>query len=156
VLNEYEMKRALPYPVILVALCQFLKAGFLVFFALKISDYGAAFRPGNQQDVNEVILCIFVVVMIGAALYFIASGYQLLQLDKSARRRLMWNMVAGWLIFGTSMNGILFGQGPFVADWPTRILICVLILDAFLYCCLAFYPGVAEAFGEKDGSDLLP
>ena len=145
-----------PYPVVLVALCQFLKAGFLLFLLLKVCDLGGVFNSNDQTAIGQVMMYGIMAVLVGGALYFSNSGYRLLRLEKSARRQLMWNIVAGWLLFGTSMNGILFGQGPFISAWPNRILISVLVLDLFLYCCLAFYPNVAESFGDNNESDLLP
>jgi hypothetical protein len=145
-----------PFPVTLVALVQLAKAGFLLFLALKVCGFGEAFTTQDAGGSSLVIVCALMALLIGFALYIGNNGFGLLRLEKSARRTLMWNIVAGWLLYGVSFNGLLFGESPFIGTWTNRTIISVFLLDTFLYCCLAFYPDVAQAFGEKDGSDYLP
>jgi hypothetical protein len=145
-----------PIPIVLVAVVQFLKAGVLVFLALAFCGFGAVFTSSDTTKVGLILLSMVLAALLAIAIYLIRSGVLLLQLEKTARRRLMWNIVAGWLIYGTSFSGILFGESPFIASWPNRIVICVLLLDSFLYCCLAFYPDVARAFGDENQTDILP
>ena len=145
-----------PFPIVLVALVQFIKAGFVLFLGLEICGFGATFKSPEMTRVGQILLTGLLAIMIGFAFYFARNGVLLLQLERLARRRLMWNILAGWLLYGTSFSGMFFGESPFIASWPNRIVICVLILDSFLYCCLAFYPDVAKAFGDENQSDFLP
>ncbi|MGA7244072.1 MAG: hypothetical protein WBX19_12860 [Terracidiphilus sp.] len=149
-------KKRPPVPVFLVALFQFLKAGFLLFLLLKLWGFGAALNDPDKTLFGEVIMGGATAILIGGAVYFSLSALGLLRLERSARRKLMWNILAGWLVFGMSFSGIFFGEGPFIGTWQTRTLICAFLLDSFLYCCLAFYPDVAKAFGDKDETDFLP
>jgi len=151
-----KITKGLPFPIVLVALFQFLKAGLLLFLAYTFTGYGAAFTTNDMTVFGLVIFCGAMALLGGGALYFAAIGVKLLRLEKSARRTLMWNILAGWLLFGVSFNGLFFGEGPFIDSWKGRSLICVLVLDVFLYCCLVFYPGVAEAFGEQGDADIFP
>lgn len=154
--NVPKTRKSPPFPIILVALFQFLKAGLLLLFAYVFTDYGAAFKAKDPTAFGLVMLCGAMALLGGGALYFARIGIRLLRLERSARRTLMWNILAGWLLFGVSFNGLFFVEGPFIDSWKGRSLICVLVLDVFLYSCLVFYPGVAEAFGEQGDADIFP
>jgi hypothetical protein len=142
---------------VLVALFQFAKAAFILYFVIALWRNREGFSDRGQFPSAQPILYAALVILIAIAGSCVRNGIGLLRLDKSARRRVMWNIIVGWAIYGVSFSGILFGESPFIGSWPNRILVSALLVDVFLYSCLAFYPDVASAFGESDESDdFLP
>ena len=105
-------KNKVPFPIVLVALFQFIKAGALIFLALALCGFGAVFTSSDTTTIGLILLSMVLAVILVIAIYLIRSGVLLLKLEKTARRRLMWNIAAGWLIYGTSFSGLLFGQTP--------------------------------------------
>ncbi len=122
-----------PFPVTLVALVQFLKAGFLLFLALEVCGFGTAFTAKDVTTLGLIIACVLMAVLIGLAAYVGTNGLGLWRLERAARRTLMWNIAAGWLIYGVSLGGMFFGESPFIGSWTNRTLISVFLLDTFLY-----------------------
>ena len=150
-------RRMPPGPVVLVALSQFTKATFILFFVTMLWRNREGLRGQGQFPSAELILYAALAILVAIAASFLRNGIGLLRLDKSSRRRVMWNIVEGWVIYGVSFSGVFFGESPFISSWPNRIVVSILIVDLILYSCLAFYPDLAKAFGESDESDeLLP
>ena len=150
-------RRKPPGPVALVALSQFTKATLILFFVSVLWRNREGFSGHGQFPAAEPILYVALAILVAIAASFLRNGIGLLRLDKSSRRRVMWNIVEGWVIYGVSFSGVFFGESPFISSWPNRIVVSVLLVDLILYSCLAFYPDVARAFGESDESDeLLP
>jgi hypothetical protein len=146
-----------PVPVVLVALSQFAKAAFILFFVTVLWRNREGFSHKGQFPGALPILYIALAILIAIAGSCLRNGMGLLKLEKSSRRRVMWNIVEGWMIYGVSFSGMFFGENPFIASWPNRIVVGVLIVDLFRYSCLTFYPDVGRAFGESDEADeLLP
>jgi hypothetical protein len=99
------------------------------------------------------------VVMLAFAAYFILTGYGLWCLQQWARKALLLTSGATvilWikyfaldsLIRNTNLGASL---GPSPIDKSALSLItAVILLDALIFCCLALYPEVGRAFGEKN------
>jgi hypothetical protein len=81
---------------------------------------------------------------------FIVFGWGLWTLQNWARENLIGMILLCWLCGGISFNGFLFGEGIVMDDWSRQTLVCALILDLTVFCCLVFYPDVRKAFGERD------
>lgn len=145
-----------PGPVMLVALFQFAKAAVILSLVVALWRTGEQLSDKSQFSVGQLLLDIGLAVLVAIAGAWLRNGIGLLRLDKASRRRVMWNIVAGWSLYGISFTGMFFGQSPFVSSWPFRILGGVLLVDLFLYCCLAYYPDVARAFGDTNDTDFLP
>jgi hypothetical protein len=143
-----------PVPITLVALFQFFKAGYLLFIFWEAwmahLSWTARELPAEdpfvQQLIKDPLFLLLPLVAIGS----IAFGWGLWQLQKWARNYLMFLIAFGWAEGGFSFNNYLFGGNLIMPVWQRRTTLCVFLLDLFVFCCLAFYPEVGKAFGERD------
>ena len=105
--------------------------------------------PGKISD-DELFRYVFVLLLPVLAAYHAVLAWGLWRLRAWARDWLMFVIVYCTLASGTSLSGLMFGKGIFWPSWDQKASTCVLIFDLFIYGCLAWYPDVAKAFGERD------
>ncbi len=138
-----------PFSVSLVAGFQVFKAGFLLLYFAQSWRILLAFpKPGKIDDIS-LFRYVFILSLPVVAIYSLAIGYGLWRMRRWARQALMITIINCWMIGSVSFNGPLLGAGIFMDNWETEALIGALILDLLIYGCLAWYPGVADAFGES-------
>jgi hypothetical protein len=137
---------ARPFSITLVSGFQFFKAIYLVFFFAKSWKVLLAFPVPGKIDAEGLFRYLFLLMLPVAAVYSLVIGWGLWRLRGWARRLLISAIVNCWMIGTASFNGPLFGGGILPANWQNRTLICVLLVDLLVYGCLAWYPGVSEAF----------
>jgi hypothetical protein len=137
-----------------IALLQFSRAGLILLFVLS-----RWFYPNADLDsrVDIKVLVYFVsrhnassILLPLSAAFIVAIGSGLWRLKQWARIALMT----------TSGMTVFLWIRWFALDWamPSNILrkgaerqtiLAVILIDSLIYCCLAFYPGVARSFGER-------
>ncbi|MFZ0305918.1 MAG: hypothetical protein WAL75_24750 [Terracidiphilus sp.] len=137
-----------PFAVTLVAGFQLFKAAYLLFLFEKWRVFSTLPGPG-KIDSNALFRDLFVLFLPAAAIYSLAIGWGLWRMQRWARELLIAAIINCWMIGSVSFNGLLFGGGVFLDNLEVKVLVCVLVLNLLIYGCLAWYPGVAEAFGER-------
>jgi hypothetical protein len=100
--------------------------------------------------VDRLLNGLFVLLLPCAAVYSLVLAWGLWRLQPWARRILLVAIMECWMLGTLSWNGLFFSSSILATDWNWRALAGVLIFDLFIYGCLRWYPGVPEAFGEKD------
>ena len=153
--------RTRPPTVALIALFQFCKAGFLFVLLALIWIYP------DMKFGSETFWEIVYVASNGAgkpgvltpviAIYAAVVGWGLWSLNKWARNLLMvtsglltlrWirYFAMNWMITGTEVSTHIRSLRPGFEQQSVYLLVA---LDGLIFCCLAFGPNVAEAFGEN-------
>jgi hypothetical protein len=141
---------ARPLSITLVSGFQVLKAGYLLFLFAECWRVLLAFPgPGKFNDVDLLFRDLLILLLPVGAVYSLVIGWGLWRMRPWARKMLIAAIVSCWMNGSFSFNGPLFGGGIFIVSWQDRTLICVLLVDLLLYGCLAWYPNVREAFGER-------
>jgi hypothetical protein len=159
--NAQRSKRSVPYPVILIALYQFFKAGFLLYLFLRFwigySGWAASGRPDSpflQGFLDEPFIVLFPVLSV----VFVVIGWGLLNLRAWARGFLIGAIICTWLggRYGNhlSLDALFFSNGVDLRHQHYQVLICVFLLDLLVFGSLVFYPDIAKTFGEKEGGNL--
>jgi hypothetical protein len=134
----------------LVAGFQLFKAGFLVFLFAKLwpSSAGLAVAAGVSSD--RLLHKVFILLLPCAALYSLVLSWGLWRLENWSRKILLVAIVDCWMIGFISWNGLFFGSTILLDDLKRGALAGVLVVDLLIYGCLRWYPGVSEAFGERE------
>jgi hypothetical protein len=137
-----------------VALFQFFKAGFLFLIFWRaweahqswVALGNSAGDPFVKQLIENPFLLLFPVFAIG----FIIIGGGLWNLRDWARETLIYAALLCWANGGISTNGLFFGKSAMMFEWSKGTLLSVFLIDFFVVGCLAYYPGVAKAFGGRN------
>lgn len=160
--KEIPPRKTRPGLVTLIALFQFFRAVFLLLVAALIWIY---------PDMKFGSLTFWEIVYVASngagkpgfltpviALYAAVIGWGLWSLNKWARNLLMvtsglsafrWirYFAMDWAVSGTEVSRNLPSLKPGFEQQSVYLLVA---LDALIFCCLAFYPDVAEAFGKRN------
>jgi len=96
--------------------------------------------------IENPFLLLFPIFAMG----FIIFGWALWNLRNWARETLIYTTLLCWADGGISLNGLFFGKSVIMYEWNKQTLLSVFLIDFFVVCCLAFYPGVAKAFGGRN------
>lgn len=147
------VSRKPPWPIVLIAVFQFVKAGYLLYLSVifwnAYSAWVAAGRPETpflKSFLDNPFIVLFPVLAIG----FVVLGFGLFQLRRWARQWLLWNTVICWADGGFSFSGLFFGDTVVIRHWHMHTVICVFLLDLFVFCCLAFYPDITKTVSDSD------
>jgi hypothetical protein len=151
-----------PFTVTLIALFQFCKAGFLVVLLVLIGIYP------DMRFGSETFWEIVYVASNGAgkpglltpliAIYAAVIGWGLWSLNKWARNLLMvtsglsalrWVRYFGmnWAVSGTEVSRTF---PSLKSGFEQQSVYLLVALEVLVFCCLAFGPDVAEAFGRNE------
>ena len=153
-----DQTKSVPYPIIPIALFQFLKAGFLFYLFLQFwhgySGWAASGRP-DTPFLQNFLDKPFIVLFPALSVVFVAIGWGLLNLKAWARGYLIGAIICTWIggRFGShlSLDALFFSNGVDLRHQHFQTLVCVFLLDLFVFSILVFYPDIAKTFGEKEG-----
>ena len=154
--------RSVPYPIILIAIFQFFKAGFLLYLFVKFwhgySGYAASGGP-DSPFLQNFLETPFIVLFPALSVVFVVIACGLLGLKPWARGFLIGAIICTWIggRFGNhlSLDALFFGNSVVLRHHHFQVLLCVFLLDFFVFGSLVFYPDIAKTFGEKEGESLL-
>jgi hypothetical protein len=144
----------IPIPVVLIALYEFAKAGYLLFVFYSVWAPRKSGPAGGAADPLVFALPFFATVMI-------IAGIGLLGLQRWARHMFL----LGGLLSLPWLPSLPFRPpyylGPIV-DYhslepflPRTAMLAIVVIDVVVYVALMFYPDVAESFGEKGGDPFF-
>jgi hypothetical protein len=147
--------RIRPHAVTAIALFQFARAGLILLFALskwlepnarldsrldtKILVYIAA-----RQNASSILLPL-------SAIFVAAVGWGLWRLKTWARTTLI--TTSGVTVFLWSRRFAFdwaIGSNTLQSTAQVQTIYAVILIDLLIFCCLSFYPDVADAFGKQD------
>ena len=155
--NAQRSTRSVPYPIILIALFQFFKAGYLLYLSHHFwhgySGWAASGRPDGpflQDLVDEPFIVLFPVLSV----VFVVIGCGLLSLKDWARKFLIGAIICTWIRARWSLDALFFSNGVDLRHQHVQVLVCIFLLDFFVFGSLVFYPDIAKTFGEKEGENL--
>ena len=154
--------RPIPFPIILIALFQFFKAGFLLYLFVKFwhgySGYAAPGGPDSPFPQN-FLETPFIVLFPALSVVFVVIGWGLLGLKAWARGFLIGAIICTWIGSRSgnhlSLDALFFSNSVILRHHHFQVLLCVFLLDFFVFGSLVFYPDIAKTFGEKEGEGLL-
>jgi hypothetical protein len=157
-MEQQERKR--PVPITVIALFQFVRACFIFFIALN-----AMFLPDAQlvsrtdikiltyvlsrQNLSSSATAAVFLPMVAA--YLSAIGVGLWFMKKWAKNLLM--ITSGMTVFLWTRRLILdsaIGHVTLNTELQRQTVYIVILVDAFIFSYLAFYPDVADAFRQKE------
>lgn len=151
-------RRSVPYPIILIALFQFFKAGFLLYLFLPFwhgySGWAASGRPAGPSFQN-LLDKSFIVLFPALSVVLVVIGWGLLSLKDWARKLLIVAIICTWIRGRFSLDALFFSNSIDLRHQPYQVLVCCFLLDLFVFGSLVFYPDIAKTFGEKQGENLL-
>ncbi|HEY1581262.1 MAG TPA: hypothetical protein VGF82_29690 [Terracidiphilus sp.] len=161
--NAQQSARKPPYPVILIALFQFFKAGFLgllfVRFWRGFSGWASSGRQATGPFLQSFLDQPFVILFPVLSVLFVVIGLGLLNRRAWARKFLIGAIICTWIggRFGShlSLDALFFSNGIDLRQEHLPTIFCAFILDLFVFCTLVFYPDIAKTFGEKEDQDFL-
>jgi hypothetical protein len=157
--------RTASYPIVVIALFQFLKAGFLFYMFLQFwhgfAGWVASGRPGESLFLRSFLDRPFVILFPVLSVAFVVIGWGLLTLRNWARGVLLATIVGTWVggRYGghLSLDALIFGDNVDLRHAHFGTLICLFFLDLFVFCCLAFYPDIAKTFGQRpEKTEIIP
>jgi hypothetical protein len=159
--NAQRPRRSVPYPIILIAIFQFFKAGFLLYVFVHFwhgySAWAASGRP-NTPFLQNFLDTPFIVLFPALSIVFVVIGWGLLNLKAWARGFLIGAIICTWIggRFGNhlSLDALFFSNDVNLRHQHFQTLVCVFLLDLFVFGSLVFYPDIAKTFGEKEGENL--
>lgn len=157
---------ARPPIVTFVAMIQFLRAGMALCIGwaiwafpnsgldslvrVKALAYLATHHALAPRTVAPITMTLF-------AAYFILTGFGLWKLQSWARKVLLLTSgltVAVWIryfaldsVIRNTELGSALGPSP-IGKAALPLIMIVILVDALVFCCLAFYPDVGKAFAE--------
>jgi hypothetical protein len=134
----------------LVAGFQLLKAGFLVFLFAKLWPSIAGLAVARDMSSDRLLRDVFILLLPCAALYSLVLSWGLWRLENWSRKILLVAIVDCWMLGFISWNGLFFSSSILLSDLKWKALAGVLMIDLLTYGCLRWYPGVSEAFGERE------
>jgi hypothetical protein len=156
--NAQLRTRSVPYPIILIALFQFFKGGFLFYLFFQFwhgySGWAASGRPASpflQDFVDKPFIILFPVLSV----VFVVIGWGLLALQDWARKLLIVAIICTWIRGRFSLDALFFSNSADLRHQHFQVLVCVFLLDLFVFGSLVFYPDIAKTFGEKEDESLL-
>jgi hypothetical protein len=160
--NAQRPARSVPYPVVLIALFQFFKAGFLLYLFLQFchgySAWAGSGRPPSPF-LQDFLDKPFIILFPALSVVFVVIGWGLLALQDWARKFLIGAIICTWIggRFGNhlSLDALFFSNGVDLRHQHYQVLICIFLLDLFVFGSLVFYPDIAKTFGEKEDESLF-
>lgn len=156
--NAQRSRRSVPYPVILIALFQFFKAGFLLYLFLPFwrgySGWAASGRPAGPL-LQNLFDKSFIVLFPALSVVLVVIGWGLLSLKDWARKLLIVAIICTWIRGRFSLDVLFFSNSVDLRHQHYQVLVCVFLLDLFVFGSLVFYPDIAKTFGEKEDEGLL-
>jgi hypothetical protein len=157
--NTQRPLRKVPYPVVLIALFQFFKSGFLLYLFLQFwHAYSAWAAEGRPYD-SAFLDSFFMILFPALSVVYVVIGWGLLKLRPWARGFLIGAIICTWVAgkYGShlSLDVLFFSNGMNLGHQRLATIFCVFLLDLFVFCTLVFYPDIAKTFAEKDNDDLL-
>ena len=151
-----------PGLITLIALFQFSKAGLLLIVIALVLEYpeiqwgslplwGLVYIASNGAGRPGLVTLLIVVysVIIGWGLWVLRRWARNILMVTSGLTTLRWirYLSINAIISGTESGRHMRTLKPGFEQQSVYLLV---LLDALVFCCLAFYPDVAEAFGKKD------
>jgi hypothetical protein len=139
-----------PFQVVLIAMLQFAKGGFLLVAAafLKFSPnslpHPEAFSQmlyiaARGKELNGILVPAF-------GLYLIYIGIQLLRLRRATRRNLA---ISSALTIALSLQRLgIFGESNMTSHFDRQTLYIIILLDLTVYIYLTFHPEITKAFNQ--------
>lgn len=165
--NPPTRTRRPPYPVILIALFQFFKGGFLLYVFARFwhgyLGWAASGRPYESGFLEDLLNRPFMILLPVLSVVFVVIGFGLLSLREWARAFLIGAIICTWFgatrfgsdfILRFSLDALFFTDGVDSHHQHLAIIACVFLLDLFVFGSLVFYPDIAKTFGEKE-DDLI-
>jgi hypothetical protein len=156
--NAQQPRRSVPFPVILIALFQFFKAGFLLYLFLPFwhdySGWAASGRPAGPF-LQNLFDKSFIVLFPALSVVLVVIGWGLLSLKDWARKLLIVAIICTWIRGRFSLDALFFSNSVDLRHQHYQVLVCVFLLDLFVFGSLVFYPDIAKTFGEKEDESLL-
>lgn len=155
--NAQQPTRFVPYPIILIALFQFFKAGFLLYLFVPFwHDYLGWAASGRPADplLQDLFDKSFIVLFPALSVVLVVIGFGLLSLKDWARKLLIMAIICTWIRARFSLDALFFSDSVDLRHQHYHVLVCVFLLDFFIFGSLVFYPDIAKTFGEKEGENL--
>jgi hypothetical protein len=157
--NAQRTRRKPPYLVVLIALFQFFKSGFLLYLFLRFwHDYLAWAAAGRPYD-SFLPDSFFMILFPALSVVYVVIGWGLLKLRPWARGFLIGAIICTWIggRYGShlSLDILFFSNGMNLGHQRLSTIFCVFLLDLFVFCSLVFYPDIAKTFGQREDEDLL-
>jgi hypothetical protein len=157
--NTQRPLRKAPYPVVLIALFQFFKSGFLLYLFLQFCHgYSARAVAGRPYD-SAFLDSIFMILFPALSVVYVVIGWGLLKLRPWARGFLIGAIICTWVggRYGShlSLDVLFFSNGMNLGQQRLSTIFCVFLLDLFVFCTLVFYPDIAKTFDQREDKDLL-
>jgi hypothetical protein len=153
--NAQRPRKSVPYPIILIALFQFFKAGYLLYlfhhFWRGFSGWSAS---GNSPFPRDFLDGPWIVLFPALSVVLVVIGCGLLSLQGWARKLLIVAIICTWIRGGFSLDALFFSNSVDLRHQHYQVLVCVFLLDLFVFGCLVFYPDIAKTFGEREGENL--
>jgi hypothetical protein len=101
----------------------------------------------------------FIILFPALSVVFVVIGWGLLALHDWARKFLIGAIICTWIggRFGNhlSLDALFFSNGVDLRHQHYQVLICIFLLDLFVFGSLVFYPDIAKTFGEKEDESLF-
>jgi hypothetical protein len=160
--NARRPTRSVPFPIVLIAVFQFVKAGFLLYLFLQFwrgySGWDASGRP-DSPFLRGFLDTPFIILFPVLSVVFVVVGWGLLNLRAWARKFLIGTIICIWIgsRYGNhlSLDALFFSNSVNLRHERLEIWIGVFLLDFFVFCSLVFYPDIAKTFGEKEGEEII-
>ena len=154
-------RRTCPGIVTLIAVFQFLR-GAVLFLVSAISwthpdtQWGSltfwgtvyvASNGGGRPGILTPITAVYAVI-IGWGLWSLKAWARNLLMLTSGLTAIMWirYLLFNQVIGGSELSKHVHGLRP---GFEQQAVSALVLADSLIFCCLAFYPDVAEAFGRK-------
>jgi hypothetical protein len=149
-----------PGPITLISLFEFVRAGFILVVAfaawaapnthltsrldVKVLTYVAARRnlpPAGLIQVLMPLIAAFLIV-VGCGLWFLKKWARNTLMITSGMTVVLWikRLAFDWAIGAVTLQ----------TELQRQIVYFVIIVDALIFGCLAFWPDVSEAFDERN------
>ena len=139
-----------PVQVVLIAIFQFMKGGFLLgvaaylWFAPDALPHTEAFTQmlfiaAHGRDLSGVLVPVF-------GVYVIYIGIGLMRLWKSVRRNLA---LSSAITICVSLQRLgVFGESNMTSNMDRQTLYIIIFIDFVIYIYLAFHPEITRSFRE--------
>jgi len=140
-----------PFPLVLIASFQFLKAGFLIgvaallWIAPEMLPHSSTFSQmlfiaAHGKDISGFLVPFF-------GLYVAYVGYGLSMMRPSFRRNLA---ISSAITIAVSLQRLgLFGESSMTSQVDRQTLYILILIDLTIYIYLAYHPEIASSFERQ-------
>lgn len=148
-----------PFPVTLIALFQFFRAALVICIVASILAFPDWHLDSRlelkaltylvaQKPLPSGLLSLVILPALG--IYFLVVGTALWRLQKWARNLLLTTTgLTAFLWMRRFVFDSILGDTTVIDPTARHLVYAVVMLDILIFCCLAFYPDVAEAFDTQ-------